>query len=128
MDAHGPPRILLSAKDGTPRIVLSSTTGAPAVTLSVSPENLPSVVLENPNADNPTAAIEVDDKGAHVKFDRKGGASSYLLLNNAGTSGVVLIDAAGLRRVEVLVNPDGSSQIVRYDDQGHPLPASAESH
>jgi len=42
-----------------------------------------------------------------VKFDRAGGASSYLFLNDGGTSGVVLIDAKGVRQAAILVGADG---------------------
>jgi hypothetical protein len=43
-------------------------------------------------------------------------------LNNAGESGVVLIDNRGKRRLNMLVKEDGSSTIERFDDQGKPLP------
>jgi hypothetical protein len=75
----------------------------------------PSVNLVNPNPSGPTASLAIDDQGAHVKFDRPGGASSYLFLNNAGESGVVLIDAKGVRRLQATVAADGTTQIERHD-------------
>jgi len=83
------------------------------------------VTLANPDPALPTAALEIDGKGAHVRFDRPGGASSYPFLNNAGASGVVLIDAAGQRRLSTTLGPDGSSSIKRFDIVGKPLPESA---
>ena len=122
VDAQGKPRILLSAKDGTPVIVLLRDDGKPGASMKLDDAGRPSVTLANPNPAWPTAALEIDDKGTHVKFDRPGGASSYLFLNNAGTSGVVLIDTAGKRRIDVMVNPDGTSRIERLDKDGKPQP------
>ncbi|MGN8000474.1 hypothetical protein ACTJKY_16070 [Sphingomonas sp. 22176] len=111
VDAAGAPRILMSAAKGTPSIVLTGRDAKPAVTVQLDEQGRPSVKLANPVAGGPTAAIEIDDKGAHVKFDREGGASSYLFLNNAGVSGMVLIDSQGVRRVSVLVAADGKVTI-----------------
>ena len=55
-----------------------------------------------------------------MKFDRPGGASSYLFLNNAGTSGVVLIDGKGVRRASVLVGADGKVTVEGPDGSGPP--------
>jgi hypothetical protein len=68
----------------------------------------PAVQLFNPDRLHPTATLEVDDKGTHVIFTRAGGASGYLFLNNAGGSGLVLVDAQGVRRLEAVVAPDGT--------------------
>jgi hypothetical protein len=57
-----------------------------------------------------------------VKFDRPGGASSYLFLNNAGESGVVFVDANGVRRLNVLVGPDNDAKIERFGSDGKPIP------
>ncbi|WP_323992108.1 hypothetical protein [Nguyenibacter sp. L1] len=80
------------------------------------------MTLSNPDPTWPSAALAIDDKGAHVKFDRPGGASSYLFLNNAGGSGMVLIDAAGKRRIGMTVTPDGKTKVERLGDDGKPLP------
>ncbi|MGA7631087.1 MAG: hypothetical protein WCB11_09990 [Terriglobales bacterium] len=64
----------------------------------------------------------MDDKGTHVKFDRPGGASSYLFLNNAGESGVVFVDANGVRRLNVLVELDNDAKIERFGSDGKPIP------
>jgi hypothetical protein len=122
VDAAGRPRILLSAEDGVPTIILLRDDGKPAMTARTDPAGRPAVTLANPLATGPTAALEIDDKGAHVKFDRPGGASAYLFLNNAGGSGTVLIDAAGKRRLDAQVTADGASKIERLGDDGKPLP------
>ena len=53
--------------------------------------------------------------------DRPGGASSYLFLNNAGESGVVFVDANGVRRLNVLVGPDNDAKIERFGSDGKPI-------
>ncbi|SFK05726.1 hypothetical protein SAMN03159338_3160 [Sphingomonas sp. NFR04] len=107
VDAAGTPRILLSAAGDGPAIVLIGRDTKPAAAIALDSADRPSVKLANPSPGGPVAAIEIDDKGAHVKFDRAGGASSYLFLNNGGTSGVVLIDAKGVRQAAILVGADG---------------------
>jgi hypothetical protein len=82
---------------------------------------IPAVKLANPDLKGPTAALAVDDKGTHVKFDRPGGESSYLFLNNAGESGVVFVDANG-GRLSVLVGPDNNAKIERFGSDGKPIP------
>jgi hypothetical protein len=107
-DAQGHPRIILSARDGVPTIRLLRDDDQAGATVSLDAQGRPAIRLANPAADAPAAAIEIDDKGAHVTFDRPGGASSYLFLNNAGGSGVVLIDAQGRRQASLVLAPDGA--------------------
>jgi hypothetical protein len=122
VDAAGKTRLLLSTKSGVPIVQLLDDKGTPGLSASLDATGHGSLKLHNPAASAPDAAIEIDDKGAHVKFDRSGGSSAYLFLNNAGESGVVLIDNRGKRRLNILVKEDGSSTIERFDDQGKPLP------
>jgi hypothetical protein len=86
VDAQGRPRILLSARDGTPTILLLRDDGKPGANVTLDAAGRPMVTLTNPLPPGPTAALGIDDK----KFDRPGGASAYLFLNNVGGSGVVL--------------------------------------
>ena len=109
VDDAGHPRIVLSTISGVPTVRLLREDGAPGATLSLDAAGRPAMTLSNPSTEGPTAAIEIDDKGAHVKFDRPGGASSYLFLNNSGGSGVVMLDAKGVRRLETLVDADGTT-------------------
>src|SRR4051812_16844335 len=83
VDGHGRPRLVLSARSGEPSITLLGPGGEASARIALDPRGRPSIKLDNPDPKGPTAAIEVDDKGAHVKFDRPGGASSYLFLNDA---------------------------------------------
>ena len=122
VDAQGHPRILLSAKSGVPTIVLLRDDGTPAITARTDVAGRPAITLANPLATGPVAALEIDDKGAHVKFDRPGGASAYLFLNNGGGSGVVLIDTTGRRRLDAEVTADGATKIERIGNDGKPLP------
>jgi hypothetical protein len=122
VDAEGRPRILLSAKDGTPTIILLTPDGKASLTAKTTVGGHPAITLANPLAGGPTAALEVDDKGAHVIFDRPGGASAYVFLNNQGVSGTVLIDGTGKRRLQMSVAADGTPSIQRLDPTGKMLP------
>jgi len=115
VDGHGNVRILLSAKSGVPIIQLADAQKKSNVLISTDEEGRPSIKLNNPVAKGPSATIEVDNNGTHVKFDHPGGASSYLFLNNAGGSGVVFIDAKGVRRLDALVHPDGTLSVDRFE-------------
>jgi hypothetical protein len=120
VDSHGHPRIIMSAKSGNPVIRLLQTDGAPSAEVLLDSIGHPAVNLANPDLKGPTAALAVDDKGTHVKFDRPGGESSYLFLNNAGESGVVFVDANGVRRLNVLVGPDNDAKIERFGSEVRP--------
>ena len=87
VDSQGRPRIIMSARSGNPVIQLLETNGAIGMEVLLDSTGRPAVKLANPDLKGPTAVLEVDDKGTHVLFDRPGGASSYLFLNNAGASG-----------------------------------------
>ncbi|WP_168879398.1 hypothetical protein [Rhizobium sp. P28RR-XV] len=71
----------------------------------------PALVFDNLSPALPTVSLEIDDMGAHVKFDRMGGATSYVFLNNAGGSGIVLCDAVGERRFSATVSADGDTTV-----------------
>jgi len=122
VDAQGHPRLLLSAKSGAPTIQLLDANGKVGAELSLTTDGHPLVKLSNPDATKPAAALEVDDKGAHVKFDHPDGASSYLFLNNAGGTGVVLIDTHGKRRFNAVVGADGTPRVERLGADGKVLP------
>lgn len=122
VDDQGRARLVLSAKSGEPSIVLMRPNGQPGAQVALDAAGRPSVKLANPDLAAPSAAIEIDDKGAHVKFDRPGGASSYLFLNNAGGSGVVLIGPDGKRKLDVLVDAKGALSIIKFGPDGKPLP------
>ena len=122
VDGSGATRMVLSAKGAAPVIEMRQDDGKVTATISLDAAGRPAVRLGNPDPAGPTAALEVDDKGAHVRFDRPGGAASYLFLNNAGVSGVVLIDPNGTRRLSATVGADGDAQIARFGPDGEPLP------
>jgi len=122
VDEEGLPRVVLSTRNGIPTIRLLRTDGESGGELSLDMQGRPAMKLANTDPNGPTAALEIDDKGAHVKFDRAGGASSYLFLNNTGGSGIALFDSHGIRRLNAVVDPDGTSKIERLDSDGKPLP------
>jgi hypothetical protein len=107
VDKTGRPTLRLSGLSAAPRVELLGQSGEVALTIALDGAGHPAIILNNPDGGS-TASLAVDPKGAHVKFDRPGGASSYLFVNDEGVSGVVLLDRTGQRRYEVLVNADGS--------------------
>jgi hypothetical protein len=122
VDEQGHTRLTLSAKAGTPRIELLRSDGELGGEVSLDADGHPAIKLVNADSNGPTATFEIDDKGAHVKFDGQGGASSYLFLNNAGGSGIVLFDAQGIRRLNAVIAPDGTAKIERLGLDGKPVP------
>jgi hypothetical protein len=121
VDEQGHLRLLLSAKGGTPKIHLFRSDGRLGSEVSLDGDGRPSIKLANINANGPTAVLGIDGKGAHVKFDRSGGASGYLFLSDAGASGIVLIDSRGVRRLNAVIDPDGAASIERFGPDGKPL-------
>ncbi|MEO8524188.1 MAG: hypothetical protein ABI460_05685 [Caldimonas sp.] len=122
VDAEGRLRILLSARSGIPVFALMHSDGRTGVKLALSVDGHPSITLLNPDSTGPAASLEVDGKGAHVKFDGAGGASSYVFLNNAGGSGLVLIDAFGRRRLNATVDSKGITSVEAFAADGKPAP------
>ena len=122
VDSQGHPRIIMSARSGNPVIQLLETNGAIGMEVLLDSTGRPAVKLANPDLKGPTAVLEVDDKGTHVLFDRPGGASSYLFLNNAGASGVVLVDSNGMRRFDVLVGSDNNVKMEQFGADGKLIP------
>lgn len=121
IDETGKPALRLSATSNTPSVELLNTSGEIALAMTLDAAGHPSITLNNPDGGS-TATLAVDPKGAHVKFDRPGGASSYFFLNDEGVSGIVLLDRTGQRRYEVLVNADGSvtTRTLQADDKTVP--------
>jgi hypothetical protein len=121
VDPEGRPRLLLSAASGAPTVAFLDGEGAVGLRLALDAAGHPSAEFANPRSEGPSAKLEIDDKGAHVKFDRPGGGSAYLFLSNAGSAGVVLIDAQGTRRLAATLSASGEPGLERFDDQGRPL-------
>jgi hypothetical protein len=122
VDTDGHPRLVLSAKTGSPVIEMLQADGRASFAVSLDAAGRPTMKLSNPDEAGPTATLEIVDSGTHVKFVRPGGGTSYLFLNNAGGSGVVLIDTKGVRRLVALAPADGTVRIERFDPDGKPLP------
>jgi hypothetical protein len=118
VDEQGRVRMTLSAKSGSPTLELLDADSRSSLAITLDDSGRPSLRLRNPNANGPVSVVEIDANGAHVKFDRPGGASSYLFLNNSGGSGVVLVDSNGVRRLQALVAADGSPTFARFGPDG----------
>jgi hypothetical protein len=122
VDEQGQPRLLLSAKGGKPKVQLLRSDGEIGSEVSLDVDGLPAVKLANADPNGPMAVIEIDEKGAHVKLDGLGRASSYLFLNNAGGSGIVLLDTRGIRRLNAVIASDGVAKIERFGPDGELVP------
>ena len=122
VDEQGQTRLLLSAKGGKSKVQLLRSDGEIGSEVSLDVDGLPAVKLANADPNGPMAVIEIDEKGAHVKLDGLGGASSYLFLNNAGGSGIVLLDTRGIRRLNAGIASDGTAKIERFGADGELLP------
>jgi hypothetical protein len=122
VDEQGQTRLLLSAKGGNPKVQLLRSDGEIGSEVSLDVDGLPAVKLANADPNGPMAVIEIDEKGAHVKLDGLGGASSYLFLNNAGGSGIVLLDTRGIRRLNAVIASDGAAKIERFGADGELVP------
>src|SRR5579863_5672716 len=121
VDSQGHPRIIMSARSGNPVIQLLETNGAIGMEVLLDSSGRPAVKLAKPDSNGPTSVLEGDDKGTHVLFDRPGGAFSYLFLNNAGASGVVLVDSNGVQRLDVLVGSDNNVKMEQFGADGKPI-------
>jgi hypothetical protein len=122
VDEQGQTRLLLSAKGGNSKVQLLRSDGEIGSEISLDGGGFPAVKLANADPNGPMAVIEIDAKGAHVKLDGLGGASSYLFLNNAGGSGVVLLDTRGIRRLNAIIASDGAAKIERFGPDGELVP------
>jgi hypothetical protein len=122
VDSEGRQRLSLSARNATPSIEMFTSEGRPSFTVSLDAAGRAALRLGNADDSGPTAVLEVVESGTHVKFIRPGGGSSYLFLNNAGGSGVVLIDVNGVRRLLALAPADGSVKIEKYGPDGKLVP------
>jgi hypothetical protein len=122
VDERGKIFMTLSAPNQVPTLELLDSSGQKRITMSVEEGGYGAVRLSNPSPSGPVASLEIDNKGAHVKFDRPGGASSYLFLNNSGGSGVVLLDSNGSRKLDLMIAPSGETEFRRYDQSSSTTP------
>ena len=121
VDASGKSRVIFTAQTGQPAIRVPGEDGSAKVSIALDSGGHASLKLSNPDAKLPTASIEIDDKGAHIKFDKPGGASSYFFLSNTGESGVVLIDKLGTRRLDILLPANGDAVVQRFGSAGQAI-------
>jgi hypothetical protein len=122
VDSYGKTRLLLTTQSDAPTIQLLQPDGGVGLSASLDEAGRGSVSIHNPEPSGPSVALEIDDKGSHVKFDRPGGASAYIFLKNSGQSGIVFLDATGKRRFNIQVHANGGVIMQRLDDSGNPIP------
>ena len=120
VDTQGRPRLVLSAASGTPSITLLHSDGTPQAIVSLGETGLPCVELRNPNPAHPTARLEVDDKGTHIKMDHPSGSTTYLYVNNQANCGLAMEDTQRKRRLDAKVPAAGEPSFHLLDDAGNP--------
>ena len=129
VDGNGRPRLVMSVEKGLPMLAILREDGNAAMTMGTDADGRPQISLANPNPSGPRAVFELDPKGAHLRFERPGGASAYMFLNDQGGSGVVLIDQAGARRFHATLAADGSVSTDGVADLGKgPLSSKASEY
>nr|WP_174506708.1 hypothetical protein [Acinetobacter sp. Marseille-Q1620] len=111
VDENDQPRIRLSVDNGRPAIQLLQENGAIAGHIEIDKSGYPNIQLLSTPDKTLSLRLEVDSKGMHLKFDHQNGASNYLFLNNAGTSGLVMIDSQSRRRFAATVTAQGEVNI-----------------
>lgn len=119
LDEHGQVRATLGM-DGE-AVGLKFHNPAGAVTLKLTSEGSGFSALQLLDPASQTRRIEVsrDDKGTHFMLVGEQKQLGYLFLKNSGATGVVLIDASGARKVEVLLDPDGAAHASLWDQAGN---------
>jgi hypothetical protein len=121
VDSKGRLRLLLTTDQDQPVVRMFRGDGKPAIDVVLDDGGHPALQLHNPDG-GAFAALEIDDKGTHLKMDHPGGASTYLFMNDAGVSGLVFEDQNGKRRYEILKEANNDATVKRSDAEGKPLP------
>lgn len=78
VDSGGHIRMVLASPAEGPSVRLLSSDGQPRATVALDGAGRPNLKLASPEPSQPGAALEIGDKGAHVRFERPAGGSSYL--------------------------------------------------
>lgn len=116
---EGRTRASLAIRDGGgPSLSLFDDRGNASLRSELDAKGQPRVFLSSSDPTKPTAVVEVDDKGTHILFDSPGKEQTYLFQKDDGTAGVVLGNAAGRHRGQMMLSPDGHVGVTLFDGDG----------
>ncbi|MBJ9985602.1 hypothetical protein IAE19_09125 [Acinetobacter sp. S40] len=107
VDENDQTRIQLTVKSNVPSIEFLNERGEVSIQIILGEEGYPSIQLLPISDQLLNVKLEMDSKGAHLKFDHEQGSSCYVFLNNVGTSGMVMLDAKKQRRFTASVTAQG---------------------
>lgn len=107
VDENDQTRIQLTVKSNVPSIEFLNERGEVSIQVTLGEEGYPSIQLLPVSGQLINIKLEMDSKGAHLKFDHEQGSSCYVFLNNGGTSGMVMLDAEKQRRFTASVTAQG---------------------
>jgi hypothetical protein len=112
VDSEGRLRARLGL-DGDSCVSLSLHTakGTLQVRLHTDDRGSSAVQILDTDGGSPRVDISVDPIGCHVLLASPGKQQSYLFLKATGATGLVLTDAAGERRAQFMLSPEGRTEI-----------------
>jgi hypothetical protein len=107
LDSGGRLRARLGLDGDSVSLSLNGAQGTLQVRLQTDSQGNSALQIQDADGSSPRVDIRVDPLGCHVLLAGSGRQQSYLFLKNIGASGLVLTDAAGERRAQFMLSPDG---------------------
>jgi hypothetical protein len=125
LDADGRLRARLGL-DGASCVSLSLYTaqGTLQVRLHTDDQGRSALQIQDTAGGSPRVDISVDAIGCHVLLANPARQQSYLFLKDTGATGLVLSNAAGERRAQFILSPEGRAEVSVWGAAG---PKGAES-
>ncbi len=108
LDSGGRLRARLGLDGDSVSLSLNGAQGSLQVRLQADNQGNSALLIQDADGRSPKVDISVDPLGCHVLLAGSDKQQSYLFLKNTGASGLVLTDAAGERRAQLMLSPDGA--------------------
>lgn len=121
VDVSGRVRAAWSVEGDAPTLTFFDRDSKPRLQLVVNDAGFPQVLLYGQAGKPPTLKAECDANGGHVWLAGEGKQESYLFLKNTGATGVVLINAQGVRQAELMISAEGEPRCTLRDISGKNL-------
>ncbi len=125
LDSKGQLRARLGMNGDTVSLSLHAAQGTLQLRLQTDDQGHSALQIQDAGGRFTKIDIRVDPLGCHVLLAGPTRQQSYLFLKDTGASGLVLTDAAGARRAQVMLSAEGSSEVSLWDAAGKPGAASA---
>ncbi len=128
LDADGRLRARLGL-DGASCVSLSLHTaqGTLQVRLHTDDQGRSALQIQDTAGGPPRVDISVDAIGCHVLLGSPAKQQSYLFLKDTGATGLVLTDAAGERRAQFTLSPEGKAEVSVWGAAGLSGPGSGST-